>query len=207
MSHDTQRRDPLDTASAPAGYQPRNCIQVDPEMRFNPYILRKAVYLPPLTVPVNRRGPGGRWREYGILLGLWLLVMLVATVVIFRGMDLAAETGRRADRAGAEPATRASQEAPPASGLAADDDPFDEPLPVLPPFAAASLAPSPDRPRPSMARPRAAWRPWPRWVRRPIARRRCRQCSFAGARSDDGRTLPWRLAVGRESVPEWNWCH
>ena len=144
MSGNTSPSDTRNAAAAPASYQPRDRIQVQPGMPFIPPAgPGRPLY--PQAVPA---APGwhkrqGRWREYGVLVGLWLLVMLVAAAVVFRFLDLSAEAARpdQYGRADAAPASSASQAALPASRMAADDDPFDDTLPVLPP--PASPAPMP----------------------------------------------------------------
>jgi hypothetical protein len=127
-------------------YQPQDRIAVQPRMPFNPYAgLGQASYLQAFPASAGSAGwrkPRRRWREYGILLGLWLLVLLAAGVIGIRVLDLDAGPAKP-DNYGRVSATPATPARPPAlapSKLAADDDPFDDPVPALPPVAAATPA-------------------------------------------------------------------
>lgn len=127
-----------------AGYQPQDRVEVQPGMSFNPYVsVGQTPY--PQAFPGSAGWPQrqGRWREYGILLGLWLLVMLVAAVIGMRFLDLSAGAAKPDDygRAATAPVTPASTTpALPTSRLVEDDDPFDDPLPELPQAPAAKPA-------------------------------------------------------------------
>lgn len=129
--------------AAQASYQRQDRVEVQPGMSFDPYAsLGRTPY--PQAFPASGGWPKrqGRWREYGILLGLWLLVMLVAVAIGFRALDLSVEAARPDEygRPSAATPTRTSAPALPASRLAEDDDPFDDPLPGLPQAPAAKPA-------------------------------------------------------------------
>lgn len=143
MSENTRQSDPRNRPAARAGYQPQDRIEVQPSMPFNPYTGRHRALYPqaaPVTPSWGKRK--GRWREYGILVGLWLLVMLVAVVIGFRILDLSAGAVRRDDpgSASASPAGRVSLAGLAPSRLIEVDDPFDDPPPGPPLVSEASPA-------------------------------------------------------------------
>ena len=126
-----------------ASYQPQDRVEVQPGMSFNPYAsVGQTPYPQAFPGFAGRPERQGRWREYGILLGLWLLVMLVAAVIGMRFLDLSAGAARPDDygRGTVAPATPAGPPGLPTSRLAEDDDPFDDPLPGLPQAPAAKPA-------------------------------------------------------------------
>ena len=86
-----------------------------------------------------------RWRDYGILLGLWVLVLLVAVAVGVRALERSAGAAGPDvfPRAATTPASRASPAAFAISRLTADDDPFDDSLPSLPQATAPARMPAP----------------------------------------------------------------
>lgn len=147
MSGNTNPSDSRDATAAQANYQPHDRIQVTPGMSVNPYAgLGQPLYPHAFPASAGWTKRQSRWREIGILLALWMLVMLAAVAIGVRVLDLSAGAARPDDyaRTGDMPAPRASPAALAASMPAADpfdDDPFDDPLPVLPP-AAATPAPA-----------------------------------------------------------------
>ena len=146
MSGNSSSSDAGKPEAAPASFRPQERVQIQPEMPFIPYAgPGRALYPQAFNGMPDRRKRQGRWHEYGVLVGLWLLVILVAAVVIVRFLDLSEGTVRPVDyrHAGVSPAIRDSRAAPATSAIAAEDDPFDDPLPSLPPVAEVSRATAP----------------------------------------------------------------
>lgn len=126
-----------------AGYRPQERIEVQSRIPFNPYIGRHhALYPQGVSISPGRVERQGKWREYGILVGLWLLVTLVAVAIGFRILEQSGDAvgSDRHGHATAGPDVLADRAAPGPSMLIADDDPFDTPLPGLPLMPAASAA-------------------------------------------------------------------
>lgn len=145
MSGNTSPSDTRKAPDAPASYQPQDRIQLQPGMPFIPYAgPGQTLYPQAFPAAPGRRKRQGRWHELGVLVALWLLVILVAAFVAIRFLDLSAEAGRSDEysRAGAPPANHASLAALATSRMAAEDDPFDDPLLGLAPAAPASPAPA-----------------------------------------------------------------
>lgn len=143
MSGNIKPSDPRTGTAAQGSYQPRDRVELRPDAPFNPYAgLGQALYPHTFSGSAAWNKRQGRWREYGILIALWLLVLLVAGVIAIRVLDLSAGAPRQDDydRASVAPHNRADATALRASRLDADDDPFDDPLPALPPVKAATPA-------------------------------------------------------------------
>jgi hypothetical protein len=151
MSVNTRPSDFSDGTAAHTNYQPQGRAEVRAKMPFNPYTgLGQALF--PQAVPVSgsRHKPQGRWRDYGTLLGIWLLVVLVAGVIGIRMLDLSAGANRPDvyGRASATPATRAGPPALSASRPVAEEDPFDDPP--------LGLSPPPPAPPAALSNPTAS---------------------------------------------------
>lgn len=190
MSVNTRPSDINDGIAAHKNYQPQGRAEVQPKMPFNPYAgLGQALYPQAVPASAGRYKPQGRWRDYGILIGIWLLVALVAGVIGIRMLDLSAGADRPAayGRASAAPATRADPPALSGSRPVAEEDPFDDP-PPLPASVPAAL------PRPS-ASAAAALQPGS-----DIAFRAQQPINPASA-SAVAPDAPARLAGAREKVP------
>lgn len=146
MSVNTRPSDFSDGTAAHTNYRPQGRAEVQARMPFNPYTgPGQALYPKVVPASAGRHKPQGRWRDYGILLGIWLLVVLAAGGIGIRMLDLSAGADRpdAYGRASAAPATRAGPPALSGSRPVAEEDPFDDPPPALPPPALPAALPNP----------------------------------------------------------------